>query len=311
MIISGVVSDHARFGDGFVSVIIPVYNDLERLDTCLEALAKQTYGAREVIVVDNGSSDPASSLSGKHPSVRFEHEGMRGSYAARNRGIEAARGDILAFTDSDCIPAPDWLERGVRALRGCGDCGIVAGKVDVFLQNEAAPTAFERLEQIFAFPQDTYVRKGRFGVTANIFTTRRVVDAVGPFDATLQSGGDFEWGQRVSAAGFSVQYAPDVVVLHPARADVHEVRKKIRRMANGAFSRDPRWRSILRYTLRYSLPPMRQIQALWSSEYDMTTGEKWRVLAALLYTRCLRSFEMARLGIDKLWSRGSLKSKSE
>ena len=102
----------------FVSVIIPVYNDSERLKLCLEALENQTYSKDlyEVIVVDNASEEDIKSIVGQFSQAKYTYESQSGSYVARNKGISIARGEILAFTDSDCIPASDWIEKGVANL---------------------------------------------------------------------------------------------------------------------------------------------------------------------------------------------------
>src|ERR1041385_9155423 len=104
-----------------VSVVIPVLGDAERLALCLDALDRQTLPANrfEVIVVDNASDrdEAIAAVVAEHaPRFRLLHEPRPGSYAARNRAIADARGTIIAFTDADCIPRPDWLERGIAAL---------------------------------------------------------------------------------------------------------------------------------------------------------------------------------------------------
>lgn len=98
----------------FVSVIIPVLNDSERLKLCLEALEHQTYPKKlyEVIVVDNGSDQSIGSVVSKFTQATATAESHPGSYVARNKGILIAQGDIIAFTDADCIPALDWIEKG-------------------------------------------------------------------------------------------------------------------------------------------------------------------------------------------------------
>src|ERR1041385_8126335 len=107
----------------FVSVIIPVWNDPERLTKCLDALRKQTYPAHsyEIIVVDNGSAVPVDRVVASYGHARVVHEQRVGSYAARNSGLKVARGQVIAFTDADCLPAPDWIEKGVAHLKreGC------------------------------------------------------------------------------------------------------------------------------------------------------------------------------------------------
>jgi glycosyltransferase involved in cell wall biosynthesis len=217
-----------------VSVIIPVFNDAQRLRVCLERLEGQTYPhwRYEVIVVDNGSTPPVH-LNGMR-QVRVLYEPRPGSYHARNAGIAAATGEVIAFTDSDCVPAPDWIERGVARLLDEPNCGLVAGRVDVFVHDDAAgPTAVELHEQLTAFQQRRYIEEHHYGATANVFTFRDVIRRVGPFNVQLKSSGDNEWGNRVFAAGFHQRYADDVRVAHPARRSLAELYRKVRRLAGG------------------------------------------------------------------------------
>ncbi len=80
--------------------------------------------------MDNGS-DPGhdrGEIVSHFGQARMIHEPLPGSYAARNQGLSQARGNIVAFTDADCIPNPDWIEKGVRTLQKFPECGLVAGK---------------------------------------------------------------------------------------------------------------------------------------------------------------------------------------
>src|SRR5690606_16589320 len=93
-----------------VTVVVPVYNDVQRLRTCVAALLAQDYPAErvEVLVVDNASDvDVSVALPAGETRVRLLHESRRGSYAARNRALTEATGEVLAFTDADCLPRPD------------------------------------------------------------------------------------------------------------------------------------------------------------------------------------------------------------
>jgi len=219
-----------------VSVIIPVLDDVEGREKCLAALEPQRYpdGLVEILVVDNGSERDVRAAVERHPTARFLVEPTPGSYAARNRGLECASGAALAFTDADCIPAPDWLRNGVRRLTQGDSPGLVGGRVDVFARNPDAPTAAELFEIVAALPQRTFIERWRFAATANLFTTRRTMDAVGPFSESLKSGGDFEWGNRVHAAGLSLVYADDAVVAHPARDTIAALEARARRIQGGA-----------------------------------------------------------------------------
>lgn len=105
-----------------VSVVIPTRDRPDSLACCLEALAAQTMptGSFEVIVVDDGSLQPlvidASRWAGRYPLVSI-HQRNTGPAGARSRGVVAARGELLAFTDDDCLPTPQWLEMLVATLR--------------------------------------------------------------------------------------------------------------------------------------------------------------------------------------------------
>lgn len=220
-----------------ISIIIPVFNDLNRLEVCLAALQNQTYthSAYEVIVVDNNSKEDIKGVVTKFSQVVYAYEAKKGSYAARNRGIEIAKGKILAFTDSDCIPAPDWLEKGVKALTSTPNCGLVAGKIQLFFSNADHPTLTEIYESFTAFQQQNYVERQHYGATANVFAYKTVFDQVGLFNPDLKSGGDREWGYRVHTTGYKQIYAEDVCVRHPARSSFSEMQAKLSRVIKGRF----------------------------------------------------------------------------
>ena len=105
------------FSHPFVTVIVPLYNDSELLRYCLSSLCLQTYPQEryEVIVVDNGSDENIQPLIKEFSDIKFFKEERPGSYSARNSGILHANGEILAFTDSDCNPSRDWIEKGVKS----------------------------------------------------------------------------------------------------------------------------------------------------------------------------------------------------
>src|SRR5207244_1921243 len=123
------------------SVVIPVFNDRQRLERCLDALEQQTYPAErfEVIVVDNGSTQTLDDLATRY-RIQLGRESRPGAYAARNRGLAMAVGEVIAFTDSDCLPDRDWMERGVAALERAPECGFVAGPIDVFARDPKRPS---------------------------------------------------------------------------------------------------------------------------------------------------------------------------
>jgi glycosyltransferase involved in cell wall biosynthesis len=156
----------------FVSVLNPVYNDSDAHRCCLHSLREQTYPADrfEVIVVDNGSTkdDPQAVLS-EFPGYRFYIETKIGSYAARNKGISLAKGEVYAFIDSDCIASERWLEEGVRTLRHNPDCGLVGGQVEIFVKDTKHPTSVELYERVSGFRNKQYIEKLHACATCNMF----------------------------------------------------------------------------------------------------------------------------------------------
>lgn len=221
-----------------VSVIVPVFNDSGRLRLCLQALRDQTYPADrfEVLVVDNGSSDPPRSLVESF-GYTFLSEAAVGSYAARNHGLASASGQIIAFTDADCIAWPQWLAEGVEQLLAHPEVGQVTGRVDVFPADPDRPTAAELYEMVCAFPIRRYVQEQNKTATCNLLTRRSVFEAVGPFDATLKSGGDGAWTHRAATRGYPILYADAVAIRHPARRTIGQVLRKTRRLAGGIYDR--------------------------------------------------------------------------
>jgi glycosyltransferase involved in cell wall biosynthesis len=279
----------------FVSVIIPVYNDPERLAACLECLSRQTYPAEcfEVVVVDNGSEAPVSPICGAFSNAVCLSESRPGSYAARNLGIRNAKGEIVAFTDSDCRPEAEWIENGVAAVLKERPSGLVAGRIDVFFRDPERPTWVELYEKVFAFPQEESARTRHYGATANLFTTRAVIDAVGPFDDALVSGGDHEWGNRAHRAGFPVRYAGEVRVRHPARHDSADFFAKLRRTTYGHYAlRHQQNGEIFELThiARSLIPPLKLLSRIGRSAPDLSLEQRLKVGGFLLASRYYTSF---------------------
>ena len=222
-----------------VSVIIPVRNRRTLLRRTLDALAAQTLTDHEVIVVDDGSSD-GSDEEAEHDAdrgrpVRVVRSGGAGAVAARTAGVAAARGDVLAFTDSDCEPDRDWLRAGVAAI----DAGA-----DV-VQGLTRPTRLARpLERTVWSTVDD----GLYA-TCNVFYRRDAFDAAGGFDANAGHRLGFRPGSQLRGYGFGedtllgwrvrragrASFAPDAVVGH-AVFPVDVVDSLKRAWTTGAFA---------------------------------------------------------------------------
>lgn len=214
-----------------LSVIIPVYRDWPALERCLAALDEQDFPKTdfEVLVVSNEETPPPTHLA--RQGVQLLHQPAGHSYAARNVGLEAARGAVLAFTDSDCRPDPGWLAAGWAALQQPG-VALAGGAVRIAVEQRNLATDFD---QAFAFRQRENASNGT-SVTANLFVRRTVFETVGPFNAGMQSGGDFEFCRRAGSAGFKLAYAEQAMVWHPARDSLAALFRKNRRVAGGLRS---------------------------------------------------------------------------
>ncbi len=216
------------------SVIIPAYHDWGGVGLCLAALGAQSVPAAwfEILVVNNDPADPAPPDLALPPNARILTEAAKGSYAARNRALAEAQGEILFFTDADCQPDPDWIAAGLALMDGDPSAMRLGGRVVLLDLPEAERIAVLH-DRVHAFGQDRYIATRGWAATANMVARRTVFGAVGPFDARLMSGGDKNWGRRAQAAGFPIAYAPGVVVRHPPRASVAQIVRKTRRVAGG------------------------------------------------------------------------------
>ncbi len=285
----------------FISVIIPVFNDAQRLEKCLDSLENQTFpkDRYEIIIVDNASTVDLKGLVNRYKNCHYLYEAKPGSYAARNKGLSSATGEIIAFTDSDCIPATDWIEKGVLALLEHPECGFIGGAIRLFYNNPDYLTGVEIYESLKGFPQQHYIERENFGATANVFTYRKVIDTVGLFNDKLKSGGDSEWGKRVASAGYQLVYANEVEVGHPARSTYLECyRKTVRVMGglpafrNASLTPIENFKRLLRGLL---IPPVSRVRKILAEASEKTVMERIRLTMVIIFIHYIWVFEGARL----------------
>lgn len=274
-------------------VIIPHYNDVARLRRCLSALTKSDARGVDILVVDNGSTEPLDQVKGDFPQVRFVTEAGKGAALARNRGVRESRAECLIFLDADCVPAPDWL---AAAMRACGKADIIGGAIDVFDETPPPRSGAEAFETVFAFNYKEYIENKGFSVTANLVTTRRVFDAVGPFLNGVSE--DAEWCHRARAKGFGLALDETLRVSHPTRADWPALERKWRRIAREMYAlhREGHGGRLiwgLRALAMVASAPVHLPKLLFSPKLD-GMGERLRGAMTLVRLRCLRSLWMLR-----------------
>ena len=241
-----------------ITVIVPFWRD-PRLRLCIEALSAQTLDPSEfeVILVNNDPED-TTDYNPLPPNMRVITEAKPGSYAARNAGLREAKGDIIAFTDADCIPDADWLEQGLRAFSNPA-ADLISGPIEVFREKRGTWLAW-KYDETTAFQQRCLASSGT-AVTANVLVRGCVFDTVGAFDESQMSGGDREFTLRATRAGCRLFYDAKVRVSHPARERIADVIERKRRIFGARTLRARNDGRLGRFCAQIVLPPFRQLRA--------------------------------------------------
>ncbi len=197
-----------------VSVIVPVYNAHESINRCIEALLDQTYQREkyEVIVVDDGSTDGTADIIKDYP-VKYIYQKNQGPAAARNKGAKQARGDIILFTDSDCVAANNWIEEMVRPFQSTE---VVAVK-GVYRTNQKSLTArFAQIEFEERFEMLKKVKSIDMVDTYSAAFRREIFLKEGGFDESfpVANNEDTELSYKISKAGYKMVFNPNALVYH-------------------------------------------------------------------------------------------------
>ena len=278
----------------FVSVIVPHFNDLANLVRCLDLLERQTWPRDrfEVIVADNNSRCGLEAVRAVAGRAIVVPAPIQGAGPARNAGVAAARGDILAFIHSDCFAEPGWLAAGVAALSRFDYAG---GEVVTDIAEPDRMSIAEAYEAVFAFRFRKYIERDRFSGTGNLFVPRAVLERTGPFRAGVSE--DKEWCQRANAAGIRLGYAGEAVVAHPARRTWRELAAKWDRVVLESYllEREKRF-GRLRWLARALATAASPIpHAIFVLRHQRLRGldNKSKGIAGLIAIRLYRSWRMA------------------
>lgn len=274
-------------------VIIPHYNDVARLERCLDSLRQNDCTGVEIVVVDNGSTQSLDGVRQAFPEVRFLVEPEKGAAAARNRGVAETSAPLLFFIDADCVAAPDWL---ATAHKVAPLADLIGGRVDVFDETPPPRSGAEGFETVFAFNFRNYIEVKGFTGAGNLITNRAVFDDVGGFRNGVSE--DLEWSKRAVAMGYRLIYRDELVVSHPSRSDWAALKHKWRRMTKELFATNGTGaRARLRWGLRALAMP---VSALVHMPKVLTSpklggaGERLRAAATLVRLRLLRMSWMLR-----------------
>lgn len=230
-----------------ISVVMPVYNAAAYLDRVITALEDQTYDRSlyEIVLIDNNSTDDSLAIAKRYPSVTLLQEAKQGSYSARNRGILASSGDIIAFTDSDCVISPDWLSR-INAAFADPTLGILLGR-----RNPSTASRPVHMLNEYANERDIFIFNGTdpalyYGFTNNMAVRRELfrdnlfVERYRGSDATFVS----HYVHNTSTDG--VRYDPDLQVTHLELTSIYSICRKvfIYGRSNERLAKATAWRSL-------------------------------------------------------------------
>lgn len=246
-----------------MSVVVCCYNGALKLPACLQALVTQTLGDVEIIVVDDGSTDETSTVATRFGVRVVKHSTNAGLSAARNTGIASSTGDIVAFTDDDCVPDPRWLElladrwradqySTLNALGG----SVHPARTDTFARRYiASDNPLRPLElsvgqtsgpvrRLLAYLHAQVAEPSGPGpvrpvhslVGANMSFRRRAFDKIGGFDPRITFGGEEEDICRRINEAFGVgtiEYDPGIVVRHEFEPTVRDTLRRRRAYGRG------------------------------------------------------------------------------
>jgi glycosyltransferase involved in cell wall biosynthesis len=220
-----------RRDEPFVSIIITCYNQARYLHDSIGSALAQTHARREVIVIDDGSSDDTSAVAARYPDVKCVRQPNAGLSAARNSGIRESHGDFLVFLDADDRLLPDALRAGLDCFLIRPECAFVSGHYRMMLEDGTPQPDFTR------WPPEpdayrTLLQRNYIGMHATVMYRRAAFDEIGGFNDALPTCEDYEMYLRIARA--HPVYSHDRVVAEYRRHDA-AMSMDPTRMLNGAL----------------------------------------------------------------------------
>jgi glycosyltransferase involved in cell wall biosynthesis len=239
--------------------VVPTRNRSDYLRVCLGSLLTQAVAEPfEVIVVDDGSTDDTRAMASSLGATVIELDRERGPNAARNAGLQAARGDLIAFVDDDVEAPPGWLAEVVAGARRHPDADAFGGPIRAQFDGPTPRSCGREDPPITTLDLGPEDREAEFVWGANMTVRRSAVERVGEFDTSLPHyGEEEEWLTRLRDAGGSVVYLAGAGLVHRRVGDDARLRPLVR----GAFARGRSLR--LHDVRRGAAPPLaRELRVL-------------------------------------------------
>jgi len=198
----------------FVSVVIPVYNAASTFDECLNSIFKSEYKDFEVIVVDDASTDDSMDIVKNYPCQTVNLTKNAGAANARNQGAKKAKGEILFFTDSDCVILPRSISNIVEIFEKDEDLAAIIGSYTLRTPVNNFITTFHNLRHHYT--HQTSRQEAMTFWTGCGAIKKKIFDLIGGFDIEFKAATieDIELGYRLSSKGYKIQLNKNVMVTH-------------------------------------------------------------------------------------------------
>jgi len=203
-----------------VSIIIPTYNTARYLEEAVNSALGQTYKNKEIIVVDDGSTDNTREILDvyiRKGVIKYIYQKNKGLAGARNTGIMSARGEYVALLDADDLFKLDKVEKQLRYLNNCPDCDFCY--CDVLLFQDNRPNKFFRYDyKYYSGSIFKYLLRQNFINPSTLFFHRKnIIDKFGLFNESLRRVEDLEYYLRVSLAGAKFCFLDEPLFLSRVR----------------------------------------------------------------------------------------------
>ncbi|WP_075080490.1 glycosyltransferase [Terrimicrobium sacchariphilum] len=279
-----------------VSLIIPVYQDVDGLRCTLASLAAQDLPKErlEILVANDGGAEEISAVCRMFPVKEILVVPNQGAYVARNRALAESRGEYIGFTDADVTVDSAWCKEAVLTLQGAD---MASGKTKIEVSSRR--TIAELYQACYAFWAESYQQNQKVAQTVNLFVRRSVFEKCGWFDGRLRSGGDIEFTLRASEIhGCSLLYNPKMLCTHPAR-NAHQLFHSLKRIFYGQltlFSMYPQHARIFSPNIALAwklIIPPKPLPATRTREFGFSAVEKlktwlfvWLVKLAVFKCYC-------------------------
>jgi len=258
-----------------VSIVVPVYNSEETIEDCLNSLINQRYPRKEIIVLNDGSTDGTgeklSKIAARHPKMKVinkEHEGIT---ATRNLGIKMARGELLLFGEADAIYNSDYLEKAVDCMASDPNmAGVCVTGAPWKLRSTFVTECIDAENQI----RHKLLKEGKLKPFYAWLFRKEALVAAGGFDEKLKQAEDRDLFLRVKEMGFSIGLVPGINWRHRRQEDSWTYVKKSYR----------RGKTRVLYLLKHRriIELLRNVGMLWLIVFLLAASTLWTPFLLLL-----------------------------